>query len=236
MTASVNLPSQKPVTTHWSRLRGWLWVIPIILALIIGSFPILQPIQVLRRMNLAPGYTLTDQNGTPLGSEAMRGKIVVYNFSYTNCSLPCISTMPLMQTVYQQLESLSSSEVPIEMVTISVDPARDTAETLQAYATTLGADTAVWHFATGSPAELKWIVGSGFNLYYQSKPEGTIALDTALIIVDWTGTIRADYRHFIPDASLIMRDLQVLSEEVQNSRGVARYAYEAAHLFGCYPH
>jgi len=34
----------------------------------------------------------------------------------------------------------------------------------------------------------------------------------------------------------VLRDIALLTDEAKNSQGAARYAYEAAHLFLCYPH
>ena len=59
--------------------------------------------------------------------------------------------------------------------------------------------------------------------------------DPRIVLVDGWGTLRAEYRVTQPDMEIIARDLRLLTEEAQNSEGTARLAYEAAHLFLCYP-
>lgn len=212
----------------------WLWALPIVLALGIAAFSIFRPIQVLPRIVLAPGFALTDASGALLTNEAMRGKIVLYGVTYTTCAPPCVQTSPLMQQVQARLDSLDTGGIPVELVTISVDPARDTPEVLAAYAAELGA-TERWHFVTGPANRLKAVVGGGFGLYYAQQADGRIALDAGLMLVDGAGILRAEYMRALPDADRVLRDVQLLLAEAQNGEGAGRLAYEAAHLFSCYP-
>jgi protein SCO1/2 len=55
------------------------------------------------------------------------------------------------------------------------------------------------------------------------------------MLVDGSGIIRAEYRTATPDMAIIERDINLLLEEAENIDGPSRYAYEAAHLFLCYP-
>ncbi len=211
---------------------GWLWVVPILLALGLAWFSIMRPVQVLPRIALAPGYALTDQNGRLLTSEAMRGKIVLYSFTYTRCEAACVPTAELLRTLQARLPELAA-HVPIEFVTIAVDEAAP--EELALLAQTWGADTAVWHFASADANRLKWIVGGGFGLYFAPQPDNAYLLDQGYMLVDGAGILRAEYLRTTPNVELIMRDLRLLLQEAQYSEGPARYAYEAAHLFACYP-
>lgn len=63
------------------------------------AFKVFQPIQVLPRMQLAPAFNLTDQNNESLTSEELRGKFVLYTFTYTNCPAPCYNLSTTIQEV-----------------------------------------------------------------------------------------------------------------------------------------
>jgi protein SCO1/2 len=63
----------------------WLLSIPVVLGVAVLAFTIFQPIRVLPRLALAPGYLLVDQDGVRLTSEGVRGKLVVYTIGYTGC-------------------------------------------------------------------------------------------------------------------------------------------------------
>ncbi|MCA9916665.1 MAG: SCO family protein [Anaerolineales bacterium] len=197
-------------------------------------FSTARPITVLPRITLAPGFFLADETGEKFTSEDLRGQIVLYNFTYSNCTEPCLQTSQVMAEVQSRLAEVDSS-VPIKLVSFSIDPDRDDAAQLAAYAQALGADPAIWHWATGGAAQLKSVIGGGFGVYYKEQENGYIELDPAFFMVDGSGLLRAEYRTNDPDVDIILRDFGLLAAEVDNSEGIYRFAYEAAHLFSCYP-
>jgi hypothetical protein len=130
-----------------------LWVILALIPIVaVLAFAILQPVKVRPRMGLAPGYAFTDMNGAQLTSEDMRGKLVFYDFTYADCSDPCPQTATTMAAVQKLMRGMDTGGLPVELVTISFDPERDTPERLRQFAAEMGADTSNWHFVTG-PAE-----------------------------------------------------------------------------------
>jgi protein SCO1/2 len=208
-------------------------------ALVLGvfSFVAFKPIKVLPRIRLSPGFSLTDQEGKRLTNEDLRGKLVLYNFTYTRCQPPCPQTWETMQTVQQRLGEIDLRGAPVQLVTISFDTLGDSPADLKAYAQELGVDTSNWSFAVGKDSELmKYVIGNSFEVYYAPNAEGGFDFDPAYVLVDGWGIIRGEYQYqtLTPDADRILRHIGVLAEEVQKSVGAARYAYEAAHLFLCY--
>lgn len=236
MTTTTPILHSENHSEHFFRRWSWLlWTLPLVLAVGLLAFVTFQPVQVLPRITLAPGYALTDAGGELLTSEDMRGKVVLYNVAYTRCGETCAPSLAAMQTVRDRLSELPQSEIPIEFVTISIDPVYDTTAVLQAYSQKLGADPDRWRVVTGTPERLKWVVGGGFGLYFDRRDDGTIKLDPGVMLVDGSGILRAEYRTAAPDVEIILRDLKLLLEEAENNEGALRYAYEAAHLFSCYP-
>jgi protein SCO1/2 len=87
------------------RLR-WEWLaVAVVAAVILGvvAFATFQPIKVLPRIRLAPGFLLTDQAGQRLTNEDLRGKIALYNFGYANCGAQCEPLNATMRAVQDQL-------------------------------------------------------------------------------------------------------------------------------------
>ncbi len=207
--------------------------------LVLGAlaFKIFQPVQVVPRIRLAPGFSLIDQFGNTLTNEDLRGKFVLYNFIYTRCPEPCGNMNATIQEIQSRLDEANLGDIEMQFVTISFDPQYDTPKRLAEYATSLGADPAQWIFAT-TPNEtlLKAIIGGGFEAYYAPNDAGGFRFDPKFVLVDGWGIIRGEYRYQtqVPDAERILRHIRVLAEEVQNSQGSARLAYEAAHYFLCY--
>lgn len=218
-------------------LLNGLYALFAILIILAFAFKLFQPIKVLPRMQLAPAFNLTDQNDARLTSEELRGKFVLYNFTYVNCPAPCYNLNKTMQEIQTRLSEAELGDIQVEFITISFDPDRDTSATLRTYADSIGADTKQWSFATDTnKALLKTIIGSGFETYYEDKGDGKFAFDPSFVLVDGWGIVRAEYRYHaeVSDADRIIRHLSVLAEEVRNSTGTAKLAYEAAHLFLCY--
>lgn len=200
------------------------------------SFALFRPILVLPRIGLAAGFSLIDQNGNRLTNEDLRGQIVLYNFTYTYCAPPCSQTTPVMAEVQSRLAELDNpSGLPITLVTISFDPERDSSAVLQQFASQWTANQANWHFLTGEASALKWVIGGGFSVFYQMEQDGNFTFDPALMLVDGAGILRAEYRTATPEVERLLRDMQLIVTEVNNSKGASRVAYEAAHLFLCYP-
>lgn len=199
------------------------------------AFAIGQPFLVLPRMAVSPGYALTDQHGQRLTNEDLRGHIVLYNFTYTRCTEPCPATSAVMQEVQAQLEQIATRGLPVMLVTITVDGEGDTPERLRAYADEMGANTNVWRFLTGDATRLKQVIGGGFGVYYTAGENAAFTVDPTFILVDGAGIIRARYRTAKLDLALLQRDIQLVAKEASESQGAMRLAYEAAHLFLCYP-
>jgi protein SCO1 len=198
-------------------------------------FAIAQPVQVLPRMALAPGFALVDQAGDRLTSEDLRGALVVYTLSYADCGDRCAGIDATMRFLAERLDEVDTGGVPVRLVTLTVDPEHDSPDRLAAVALERGADGDVWRWVGGDPAAMKQVVGGGFEIFYAPDPEaGGVRFDPAFILVDGWGITRARNRSGVPDVDQLLDQLRLLGNEVRASTGVARLAYEAAHLFSCY--
>jgi protein SCO1/2 len=217
-------------------LSGFYGIVILLAALVIG-FKVFQPIKVLPRIRLAPAFSMIDQNWMPLTSEDLRGQIVLYTFTYTNCPSPCNDIDSTLLQIQSRLDEVSPEKARTTFVIISLDSQRDSPTAMLNYARRLDADTPEWKFLT-TPDEilLKTVVGSGFKTNYEKKPDGTIAFDPLFVLVDGWGIVRGEYRPEagVSTADRILRHLEVLGREVNNASGPTKIAYEAAHLFACY--
>jgi protein SCO1/2 len=200
------------------------------------AFAIFEPIQVLPRIRLSPGFALVDQSGASLTSDDLRGEVVLYGFAYGDCGEACDSTLSTMEEVARRVPTETDlGDVPFRVVTISLDPARDT-ERLGTVAERSGADGETWRWATAEPDELRRVAGNGFKVPYERSGD-EIRFDPRFVLVDGWGVVRGEYRYstLADDADKLVRHVGILGEELRNSTGVASVAYEAAHVFLCYP-
>jgi protein SCO1 len=212
-----------------SKLIYLVLALPLIALLL---FVTVQPILVLPRIRLAPGYALVNQAGARVSQDSFLGQIVIYNVATITCDGPCAESWTLMASLHRELAQMET-DFPVTLVTLSVDPA-DRPERLSHFAAQQGVDLERWHLLSGDPDHLKYVVGGGFNTYYTHE-SGALHLEPSVTIVDGLGIVRASYRANLPSIETLLRDIDLLLVEARNSTGLTRYAYEAAHLFLCYP-
>jgi len=150
--------------------------------------PAIDHAEILEAGQEVPDIILVDQDGTPTLFSSFRGHRVALTFMYTRCPLP--DFCPLMdrnfaavQTALAKTPKLSD----VRLVTLTLDPAFDTPAVLKPHAEALNADTRVWSFLTGDPAEVKDF-SAAFGVYVegdQQHPEQiTHNLRTAVIDPD----------------------------------------------------
>ncbi len=98
--------------------------------------------------------TLVDQDGAAVNlRQALAGEpIVVVSFIYTTCTTICPVLSGIMGQVQERLGARAGKDV--RLVTVSIDPARDTPERLKAYAARFKAG-AGWTWLTGEPGEVE---------------------------------------------------------------------------------
>lgn len=87
-----------------------------------------------------------DGRGVRLLSDVLDKRVAVVNFIYTTCTTVCPVSSHTMAQLQQRLGARVGSEV--QLVSITVDPLRDTPARLKAYAATHGASNG-WHWLTG---------------------------------------------------------------------------------------
>lgn len=118
----------------------------------------------------APQFSLTDQLGRPVVDTDLRGKVVLANFIYTSCPDICPTTSGQMRTMQERLREAGLLDADVRLLSITVDPTRDTPELLRGYAEGLRADPEYWRFLTGEAAVIRRVVVDGFALGIEVMP------------------------------------------------------------------
>jgi len=144
--------------------------------------------------DMMPVFELRDQDGKPITLDTFRGHPFVITFIFTRCPIP--NFCPRMSQNFAELQKAikgSRGEIAVaRLLSISFDPKFDTPEVLLQYADQEGADSAIWKFATGNPAEVARLT-TGFSIFVQ--PEGgTISHSLATALIDRTGKIAKIWR------------------------------------------
>ncbi len=158
-------------------------------------------------LNAVPDFSLVDQQGTPVGSKDLKGKVWVASLLDTHCEKSC-------ETVSESLAYLCRrfrGEANVRLLSFAVDPANDTPEVLARYLERFEVSSERWCFATGSTEIIQAFAREGLRL---GTPDEPLAHSTLLVLVDsnrrirgyYDGTDRAQVRR-------LARDIAQLAEQ-----------------------
>jgi protein SCO1/2 len=78
----------------------------------------------------APDFSVRGSDGAALTLSRYRGKVVVLGFGYTSCPNVCPVTLAILAQAHRKLGALGSQ---VQIIYITVDPERDSAERLRQY-------------------------------------------------------------------------------------------------------
>lgn len=161
--------------------------------------PAMKPARVarLRAGDAVPALALLDEQGRALTADSLRGRFTLVTFIFTRCPVP--EFCPAMAVKFGALQAALEKEKPAadgqpraRLLSITLDPEFDRPDVLAAYGQALGANPAIWNFATGVPAEIATLARQ-FAVFTERKG---VTLDhtlcTALIGPD--GRVREIWR------------------------------------------
>ncbi len=200
------------------------------------AFAYFEPVQVLPRLRVAPGFALTDQLGRSYTSESARGAVTVYTFAPIECDADCDALDATMIEVAERVDANPAfDEMTVRLVTVALGSSD--VDDLADVARRSGADGDRWRWIGGSADEVRLVVGEGFRRYYETAANGSVEFDPAFVITDGAGIVRGEYRYQTRagDADKLVSHLEILADEIRYANGATAVAYEAAHLFLCYP-
>ena len=174
----------------------------------------------LEPLGTLPAFELIERRQALLRLDDLRGRVWVADFMYTSCVEVC----PLQSAEMARLQAAFADYTDLRLVSISVDPERDTPAVLSVYAENFQADPERWLFATGEPEAVARLAQEGFRLSAASYVSGEDGADYTFIhsnrfvLVDRQGRIRGYYRSTDPDDLVrLRRDLTVLLQQVAAS-------------------
>src|SRR3954467_10981631 len=155
-------PPRPPLTARLVS-NPFVWVV---LIGVLFGVPIYR--SMTRRLNSSPAvlgglpaFTLTDQRGQPFGSRELAGKIWVADFIFTSCQGACPLLSERMAEIGKRARHLGPD---FHLVSISVDPERDTPARLSEYAARYAANPVRWSFLTGPAQAIEDAVTKGFKV------------------------------------------------------------------------
>ncbi|HUF69762.1 MAG TPA: SCO family protein [Longimicrobiales bacterium] len=114
----------------------------------------------------APAFELVNQEGDTVRNGDLAGRVWIASFIFTNCTDICPVISARLAQVRNALAADGRLGDDVRLVSISVDPARDTPAVLLDYSKRFGGSPpAEWAFLTGSPPEaVRALIQEGFKV------------------------------------------------------------------------
>lgn len=153
-------------------------------------------------------FAFTERSGKTVTKADLLGHPWVVCFVFTKCAGPCLSVSGSMAKLQEALK-----DTDVRLVTLTVDPKRDTPDVLKNYAEGFGADSDRWLFLTGEKEKLHRLIMKDFlmpvqELEGEERKEGWEVLHTTnILLVDEKGVVQAKYdgKHLDQVEALIER-------------------------------
>ena len=136
-------------------------------------------------------FALTDRTGRMVTRADLAGHIVVVDFLFTSCSLTC----PIVNRHMAEIQQLTTNQLDVKLLSLTVDPRDDTAAVLAQYGRQVGADTNRWWLLTGDKSVLYHLIGTTFLNADLDDPftymPGNFSHTERIALVDGRGNVRA---------------------------------------------
>jgi protein SCO1 len=155
-------------------------------------------------------FQLVNQNGVPTTEKALKGKWSAVFFGFTYCPDVCPGTL---QGLAAATDQLGPKAKDLQIVFISIDPARDTPEQMKTYLsadyvpkTTIG--------LTGTQEQVQ-AAAKAYKVYYAKVGDGpgyTMDHSTAIYLMDPKGRFKTVIPYNLPPADIARRIADAMRE------------------------
>lgn len=137
-------------------------------------------------------FYFTNQEGKKLSTSDYKDTIWLADFVFTNCDDIC---PPMTMNMRKVQKRLAEEGIEVPIVSFSVDPTRDTPETLKDYGIKYGADLNSWNFVTGySQDQIAQFALTSFKTLVQLPADSDQVIHgSSFYLIDETGTVIKSY-------------------------------------------
>jgi protein SCO1/2 len=166
----------------------------------------------------APEWRLIDQNGKEVSAGDLSGKVVLISFVFTTCNGSCPATTHRMEKVQAALMARGLlKDDRVRLLSITLDPRRDTPEKLHGYMQLYDADPASWSFLTG-PEERVRHVSAAFGMWARPSANGQLDHPSRIFLVDSRRQVREIYNLSFLRPAWVVEDIELLLVEASGGK------------------
>lgn len=136
-----------------------------------------------------PEFRFLNQDSVYISNEDMLGKVYVVEFFFTSCPTIC----PIMTKNLVAVQNAMAGENDFGIISLTIDPVRDTPERLKRYADKNGVTLKDWYFLTGDKEKIYALAQEGFYMVAQENESvvGGFEHSGLFALVDKEGFLRS---------------------------------------------
>jgi len=169
-------------------------------------------------------FEFFDTDGKAVTKADLLGKPWVICFVFTHCAATCPMVTKSMRELQDQLK-----DDDFRLVTLTVDPERDTPEVLKGYGESRGADFRKWSFLGGDQRAIYRLIQGSFKMPVQEalgkdrQPGYEFIHSNNIMLVDSEGVVRGKFDATKGDAmSALRREIQKLAKRAARDTEAAQ--------------
>ena len=160
----------------------------------------------------APDFSLTDPDGADVRLSELRGRVVLLSFIYTSCTAACPLLTQRMAVLQARLAEAGLFPTQVNLVSVTVDPDRDSPAVLARYAQAFTANPRGWRMLRSDRDRLGPVLAS-YDEWTRRLPNGDIDHPARLHLIDRAGRIREIYNLSLFDEKQAFLDIRALLRE-----------------------
>ena len=158
-------------------------------------------------------FSATTEQSEPISLDDLQGGWWIADFIFTNCKTVCL---PMTSNLSALQDKLHEENIPVQLISFSVDPDFDSPDVLKEYGEQHDADFTTWSFLTGYEFQtIKELSIKSFRALLKEPEFGDdqFTHDTRFFLVDPEGNIVKGYSGLERDnIDLIVEDLRALQD------------------------
>lgn len=160
----------------------------------------------------APDFTLIDADAKPITLRQYRGKAVLVAFFFTTCNGACPATTARLAKIQELIAKQPGLKDRVHILSVSIDPLRDTPAKLRNYQRLYDIDAANWSFVTGTATAVQR-TSEAWRIWAKPAANGQLDHPSRVHLVDPQGRIREIYNLEFLRVPWVVEDLQLLLQE-----------------------
>lgn len=162
----------------------------------------------------APDFTLATHDEKSLRFSDLKGKVLLVGFVFTTCNGTCPATTHRMALIQDELKRRGHlKDGQVQLLSITLDPARDDPATLRRYMQLYDIDGQHWTFLTGKADVVQKVIAD-WGMWVKPAKDGQLDHPSRVFLVDKQGRIREIYHLGFLKPTWVAEDIEVLLKEL----------------------